>query len=53
VRERERRGRERIRSNKPSLRIAMISTIKGGKSNFHMRASSMKPSYHHIKPKQG
>lgn len=31
---------------KPSLRIAMISTMKGGKSNRHMRASSIKPSCH-------
>lgn len=29
---------------KPSLRIAMIRTMKGGKSNFHIRANSMKPS---------
>lgn len=30
--------------NKPSLRIAIISTMKGGKSNCHMRASNIKPS---------
>jgi hypothetical protein len=28
----------------PSLRIAIISTMNGGKSNCHMRASNMKPS---------
>lgn len=28
----------------PSLRIAIMRTIKGGKSNFHMRASSIKPN---------
>ena len=32
------------RKYKPSLRMAMISTMKGGKSNFHMRASNIKPS---------
>lgn len=37
------------RKNKPSLRIAIISTMKGGKSNFHMRASNMKPICQHIK----
>lgn len=46
------RERERIlngeRKNKPSLRIAIISTMKGGKSNFHMRASNMKPICQHI-----
>lgn len=29
---------------KPSLRMAIISTMKGGKSNFHMSASNIKPS---------
>lgn len=33
------------RKNLPSLRIAMIRTMKGGKSNFHIRASSIKPTY--------
>jgi hypothetical protein len=28
----------------PSFRIAIISTINGGKSNSHMRASSINPS---------
>lgn len=33
-----------VHKNEPSFRMAMISTINGGKSNFHMSASSMKPS---------
>ena len=37
------------RNNKPSFRIAIISTIKGGKSNFQMRASNMKPSCKDVK----
>lgn len=37
------------RNHEPSLRMAMISTIKGGKSNFHMSASNMKPSCNQIK----
>lgn len=32
------------RKNLPSLRIAMIRTINGGKSNFHIRANSIKPT---------
>ena len=32
------------RKYKPSLRMAMISTMKGGKSNFHMRESNIKSS---------
>jgi len=36
----------------PSLRMAMISTMKGGKSNFHIRASSMKPSCHRVKEEE-
>lgn len=37
------------RNHEPSLRMAMISTIKGGKSNFHMSASNIKPSCDQIK----
>jgi len=37
------------RNNEPSFRMAIISTIKGGKSNFHIRASNMKPSCKHVK----
>lgn len=37
------------RNHEPSLRMAMISTIKGGKSNFHMSASNIKPSCNQIK----
>jgi len=29
--------------------MAIIRTIKGGKSNFHMRASNMKPSCKNVK----
>lgn len=48
-RAREREILNRERKNKPSLRMAIISTMKGGKSNFHMRASNMKPSCQHNK----
>ena len=30
----------------PSFRIAMIKTMNGAKSNFHIRAINMKPNCH-------
>jgi len=33
-----------LKGGLPSLRMAMIRTINGGKSNFHIRARSIKPS---------
>jgi len=32
-------------AHSPSLRMAMIKTMKGKKSNFHISAMSIKPSY--------
>jgi len=33
--------------------MAMIRTMKGGKSNFHIRASSMKPSWINMDCRKG
>ncbi|MFS7944518.1 hypothetical protein Hanom_Chr06g00513091 [Helianthus anomalus] len=31
--------------NSPSLRIAIIKTMKGEKSNFHIKAMNINPNY--------